>query len=169
MIDVQFAAAERADLVVGFTGPVPGRALREIAHLPGVLLTEAFRSVPVRLRAGTRTYRTAITGLPRDPMLRRLLDNDLRVHPPPRDGLLLSRRLGRTPAPAVRANRRHRGPRGRATASELPVVGLVDDLIGLGAYMQIGTLNRLMGEARQHQRPSASLHRRPTLSRCAGC
>ena len=47
MIDVQFAAVERADVIVGFTDAVPGRAVREMAQLPGVLLAEAYRAVPV--------------------------------------------------------------------------------------------------------------------------
>ncbi len=67
MIDVQFAAVERADLIVSFTNPLPGRAEREIARLPGVLQAEAYRAVPVQLRAGTRSYRTAITGCRRSP------------------------------------------------------------------------------------------------------
>ena len=64
MINVQFSAVDRSDVMASFTNAVPGRAAREIARLPGVLLVEAYRTVPVELRAGTHTYRTAITGLP---------------------------------------------------------------------------------------------------------
>ena len=147
MVDVQFAAAERADLVVGFTTAVPGRARREIARLPGVLVTEAYRVVPVRLRAGQHSYRTAITGLPPHPLLRRLVGADLRVVQPPRDGLLLSARL-------ARRLHVHPGERvgvevleGKRLRTALPVTGLLDDLLGLGAYIQIGPLDRLLGEA----------------------
>ena len=51
--------------------------------------------VPVELRAGTRTYRTAITGLPAKPVLRQLVDSQMRVHLPRPDGLLLSQLLAR--------------------------------------------------------------------------
>ena len=68
MINVQFSAVDRSDVTVTFTNPVPGRAAREIAHLPGVLQVEAYRAVPVELRAGTHTYRTAIIGLPAEPV-----------------------------------------------------------------------------------------------------
>jgi putative ABC transport system permease protein len=94
MIAAQFAAAERGDATLSFAEPVRGRALHEVEHLPGVVSAEAFRSVPVRLRAGQRSYRTAISGVPEDARLRRLLDADLRVIPVPENGLLLSRRLG---------------------------------------------------------------------------
>ena len=147
MIDVQFAAADRSDLVVGFTTATPERARNEIAHLPGVLVTEAWRMVPVRLRAGQHSYRTAITGLPANPVLRRLVDANLGIATPPRDGLLLSSglahrlklRVGQTVAIEVLE--------GKRIHTELPVVGLLDELLGIGAYIQIDTLNRLMGEA----------------------
>ncbi len=147
MIDVQFAAAERADLVVGFTTPVPSRAQREIAQLPGVLTTEAYRSVPVRLRSGQHSYRTAITGLPPNPVLRRLVDADLRVTPPPRNGLLLSTRLARRldvhPGETVGVEILE----GKRLHTDMVVAGLLDELLGIGAYTQIGEVNRLMGEA----------------------
>ena len=147
MIDVQFATADRTDLVVGFTTPVPRRAQYEIAHLPGVLATEGYRSVPVRLRAAHRGYRTAITGLPPDPVLRRLVDLDLRVVPPPRDGLLLSGRLARRlrvqPGETVAIDVLE----GKRIHAELPVAGLLNELLGIGAYIQIDTLNGLLGEA----------------------
>jgi putative ABC transport system permease protein len=147
MIDVQFAAADRADVVVGFTTAVPGRAQREIAHLPGVLMTEAYRIVPVRLRAGQYSYRTAITGLPPNPVLRRLVNADLRVVPPPEDGLLLSSRLARRldlhPGQVVAVEILE----SQQIHTQMPVVGLLDELLGIGAYIQIGALNRLLGEA----------------------
>ncbi len=93
MINVQFSAVDRSDVTVTFTNAVPGRAAREIARLPGVLQVEAYRVVPVELRAGTHTYRTAITGLPAKAVLRQLVDNQMRIHQPRPDGLLLSQRL----------------------------------------------------------------------------
>jgi putative ABC transport system permease protein len=146
MIAVQFGAAERSDAVVTFTDAVPGRARHEIERMPGVISTEGFRSVPVRLRAGHRSYRTAISGLPPHAKLRQLLDADLHVIAIPSDGLLLSRRLG---------DRLDIGPgstiavevlEGDRPIRQVPIVGVVDDVIGLAAYMEIGALNRLMRE-----------------------
>ena len=147
MIDVQFAVAERGDVVIGFATAVPGRAQREIAHLPGVLTTEAYRSVAVRLRAGQRSYRTALTGLPSAPVLRRLVDVDLRVVPPPRGGLLLSTRLARRldlhPGDSVDVEVLE----GKRPHVAMTVAGLLDELLGIGAYLRIDALNRLMDEA----------------------
>ena len=102
--------------------------------------------MPVRLRAGQRSYRTAISGLSPDARLRQLLDAELRVVAVPEDGLLLSRRLG---------ERLHVSPGDVVTVEvleadrpvrQVPVAGLVDDMIGLTAYMRISALNRLMRE-----------------------
>jgi ABC-type lipoprotein release transport system permease subunit len=148
LITVQFYALERAHVTVTFTDPVNDRARAEIAHLPGVLRTEVSRSVPVRLRAGHYTYRTAVIGLPEHAELRRLLDAALREVPLPPDGLLLTDRL------AQRLNV-HAGDtvtltalEGTRVTREVRVVGLVRELVGLSAYMDLEALNRLMGEGR---------------------
>lgn len=146
MIAVQFTAADRSDATVTFTGPVRARGWREVAGLPGVISAEGYRSVPVRLRVGPRSYRTAISGIPDGAQLRQLLDRKLALITVPPDGLLLSRRLSVRlsvlPGDAVtvevlEADRPVR---------QVPVVALVDDIIGLNAYMNLGALNRLMRE-----------------------
>jgi putative ABC transport system permease protein len=146
MIAVQFFAIERGDVTVTFTDPVSKRAQGEIARLPGVLRTEGVRVVPVRLRAGHRSYRTAILGLPEGASLRRVLDADLRALPLPREGLLLTDRLGErlglSPGDVILVETLE----GTRVRREVVVSRLVNDLVGMSAYMQVGTLNRLMSE-----------------------
>ncbi len=146
MTTVQFALAERGDTTVAFTRPVTLRTVRELAHLPGVLEVEAYRTVPVQLRAGHRRYRTAVLGVPEDARLRRLLDAEARPVAVPPDGLLLTRQL---------ADRLHLAPgdpvlvdvrEGKRPQREVPVAGLVDDLVGLSAYMDRDALNRVLEE-----------------------
>lgn len=146
LIDVQFYMADRGDVNVVFVNPVARSALYEIGRLPGVLRTEEVRSVPVRLRAGHHTYRTAVSGFPPDAQLRQLLDTGLRRVPLPPDGILLSQRLAerlevkpgdRLLLESLEATRARR---------EAVVAGVVNDLVGLSAYMDIAALNRLMGE-----------------------
>ena len=146
LIDVQFYRADRGDVNVVFVNPVARSALHEISRLPGVLRTEEVRAVPVRLRAGHHTYRTAVSGFPPEAQLRQLLDTDLRRVPLPPDGILLSRRLAerleiepgdRLILESLEATRATR---------EAVLTGVVNDLIGLSAYMDIAALNRLMSE-----------------------
>lgn len=146
LIDVQFSMADRGDVNVVFVNPVARSALYEIGRLPGVLRTEEVRSVPVRLRAGHHTYRTAVSGFPPDAKLRQLLDTDLHRVPLPPDGILLSQRLAERLA--VKPGDRLMLESLEATRAkrEAVVAGVVNDLVGLSAYMDITALNRLMGE-----------------------
>jgi putative ABC transport system permease protein len=146
MIDVQFEAAQPADVLIALVEPQDARAGREVAALPGVLLTEGSRDVPVRLVAGHRYYRTVVQGLPTASELRRPLNADLARIPIPAEGLLLTdrlaARLGVAPGDAISVEVLE----GDRRARDVPVVGIVHDLIGLSAYMNLGALNRLMGE-----------------------
>lgn len=146
MVLVQFNAAERADAIVGFSDPVSMRALHELERYPGVKDVEGLRSVPVRLRAQHRSYRTAIIGVARDARLRRLLDAQDRPLTVPPEGIMLTDRLAErliVEPGGVLAVEILEGQRPRRY---LTVTGLVNDLIGLSAYMDIDALNRLAGE-----------------------
>ncbi len=146
MITVQFFAIERGDATVTFTEPVTFRACREIEHLPGVLQVEGFRTVPVRLWAGHRSYRTAVLGLPENATLRRLLNEELQPIPVATEGLLLTDRLGERlglrPGDRVLVEVLE----GTRVRREIEVIRLVNDLFGMSAYMEIRALNRLMSE-----------------------
>jgi putative ABC transport system permease protein len=147
MVNVQFNLAERASAVVSFTDPVSGAATRGIAHMAGVSYAEGTRFVPVNLRAGRNSYRTVISGLGADTRLRRLLDADLNVVAVPPGGLLLSKRLATRLDVARGDHISSEVLEAERPRVELIVSGLVDDLVGLSAYMDRSALNRLMREA----------------------
>src|SRR5690606_28695925 len=90
MLDVQFRLAERDDISVMFVEPTSYSALLDLQRLPGVEYAEGFRSVPVRLRVGHRTYRTSILGVLPGGDLYRTLDGDLKPVETPEGGLVLT-------------------------------------------------------------------------------
>ena len=137
LITVQFHALDRADVTLTFTNPVHARARAEIAHLPGVLRTEVWR-----------TYRTAVTGLPTQTELRRVLDAALREVPLPPNGLLLTDRLAQRLRIKIGDTVTLAVLEGTRVRREVRVVGLVHELVGLSAYMDLEALHRLMGEGR---------------------
>jgi putative ABC transport system permease protein len=157
MVEVQFNSAERADAVVGFPDPVSVRALHELEHFPGVEYVEGLRFVPVRLRAQHHSYRTAIIGVTGDARLRRLLDSRNRPVSVPPGGIMLTdrlaERLGVRPGDTVRVEILE----GQRPRRDLPVMGLVNDMIGLSAYMEIDALNRLIGEGESISAAAISL------------
>ena len=146
MIEVQFNLVERGNIGVTFPHPLDRAIIGDLAREPGVLVVEGQRIVPVRLRAGQRSYLTSITGLRAGSELRRPHDSELRPIDVPPDGVTLTRRL---------ADRLGVGPgdiitievmEGRRSKRDLPVNGIVDESLGMASYMNVDTLNRLTGE-----------------------
>ena len=147
LIDEQFTLTMRQDATLTFVEPRPARVSHDVAHLPGVLDIEPARIVPARLRAGTRSRTLAITGLAPAPHLTRVID---RVYGPvelPPDGLLLSRILGDVLGVAVGDTVRVEVLEGRRPARDVAIAGLVDDSLGLQAYMRLEPLRRMLRES----------------------
>jgi putative ABC transport system permease protein len=146
MMEVQFGLAQRDDLAVRFVEPTSRRALYSLEALPGVQHAEGFRAVPVRLRHGHRSYRTALQGVDPEGALHRLLDRDLeRIELPP-EGLVLTEFLAELlavePGDMVTAEVLE----GSRPTLQIPVAGLAKQYLGVGAYLPRPALNRLMGE-----------------------
>jgi putative ABC transport system permease protein len=146
LMDQQFTMAMRQDATVMFAEPRSGRARHDVAHLPGVLDLEPMRSVAVRFRAGQRTRTLAIMGLPETPHLNRVLDRDGRARSLPPDGLVLSRMLGNILDLEAGGTLQVEVLEGRRPVRDLPVAALVDDSLGLQAYMRIDALQRMLRE-----------------------
>ena len=146
LIANQFFVAEREDVTVTFVEPRSAAAVFELAHLPGVLEVEPQRIVPARIRFGHRYRNLAITGMAPDAQLRRIVDAHGRVVPLPTTGLVLSQLLARTlgarPGDVVDVEILE----GRRDRLQLPVTALVDDVIGLSAYVDLETLHQLLHE-----------------------
>jgi putative ABC transport system permease protein len=146
LIDQQFVQTIRYDAAVTFVEPRSGRVRHDLRHLPGVLTVESTRVVPARLRAGHRMRTLAISGVPSMPELSRVLDRERGPLAVPADGLLISTMLARIldvrPGDRIHVEVLE----GRRPAADLPVVGLVDDSMGLQAYLEIGALRRFLRE-----------------------
>jgi len=143
---LQFEVSEREDLTVTLDEARAWRAVGDAAHIPGVVAAEGERQVPVRLRAGHRTRTTAILGVAPDADLHRILGADRRPLILPPSGLSLSRPLAESlglragdpvDIEVLESDRRK---------LRVPVAALVDDLLGISAYMDAAGLSALMGQ-----------------------
>jgi putative ABC transport system permease protein len=147
LILTQFSVAERQDVTVTFVEPRSAAAAYALERLPGVLAVEPQRTVPARLRAAHRTRNLALTGVPVDPRLRRIVDRDGRAVGMPPSGLVLSRQLGQVldvqagDVVTVEVLEGHR------PILDLEVTGLVDDVLGISAYMNMERLHDVMRES----------------------
>jgi putative ABC transport system permease protein len=146
LIQVQFNTIQRDDAMITFIEPRPARTRHEIAQLPGVLYAEPFRSVAAQLRMGHRTQKVAILGLSATGELRHLVDRNLQPVDLPMDGIVLSTKLAEILHIQADQTLTAEVLEGARPTLKIPVVGLVDELIGLSAYMDVDALNRLMQE-----------------------
>jgi putative ABC transport system permease protein len=146
LIDVQFNRMQRDDVTVVFNQPRSARAQFELAHLPGVLYAEPFRTVAAELQFEHRTYKVAITGLEPNSELRNLLDAQLNPIDLPLDGILLTDKLAEILGVQTGEVLTVNVLEGAKPIRQVVLTGVVDELVGLSAYMDIHALNRLMRE-----------------------
>lgn len=144
--ETEFGQVHRQNLVVSFFGPTSQRALYESISLPGVVDGEAFRAVPVRLRNGHRTYRTQIEGLQPDARLRRIFDAEGKAVVPPEEGVLMTDYLAGMMGLGVGDLVTVEVLEGERPVKKVPIAGLMSQSVGVGVYMRLDSLNRLLHE-----------------------
>jgi putative ABC transport system permease protein len=146
LINEQFELSMRQDATVNFVEPRSVRATYEVEHLPGVMDVEPQRSTPVGLRNGPRSRTLAIAGVPAAPRLNRIIDRAGGPVLLPDDGLVLSKMLGGLLGVSAGQVLQVEVLEGKRPVRDVQVAALVDDSIGLQAYMRIDALRRLLRE-----------------------
>jgi putative ABC transport system permease protein len=142
----QFTSVMRQDATIAFVQPRAPGALHDVRHLPGVIDIEPIRAVPVRLRAGVHARTVALTGLPDAPHLNRVVDRRTGAMDMPPSGVVLSRALADVLDVAPGRQLQVEVLEGRRGVYQVGVAALVDDTLGLNAYMRGAALGRLLRE-----------------------
>jgi len=146
MIDTVYFRADRQDATLSFNDEREASALQAVKQLPGVMAAEPFRTVSVRLRKGHLSRKLAITGKPSNTNLSRVLDLELEPVLLPGTGIVLGKRtadlIGANAGDIINVevldDRRGTYP--------VAVTQVIQTYLGLGAYMEIGALNRMLKE-----------------------
>ncbi|MFA5506223.1 MAG: FtsX-like permease family protein [Vulcanimicrobiota bacterium] len=153
LIDREFRTAQKQDVTVLLREARDTISVtREFQTLPGVERVECHLNSPARLSAlnGSGAQREVLlSGLAPDP----ILENPLRLTPAiaegfdnSGEGLYLARKLGEVLQVDRGARLEVELRSGSRRTYEVPVAGLVDTSLGLGAYLPARELSRLMGE-----------------------
>jgi len=147
MVDVQFRQASREDLALAFIDPTSGRALHELAALPGVDYVEGYRDVPAILRFGQYRHRAALFGIQPEGRLHRSLDSRLKPVAVPPGGVVLTDYLANDilhvkPGDMLTVEVLE----GSRPIRQVPVLGITQQYLGVSAYMQKDSVNALMRE-----------------------
>jgi putative ABC transport system permease protein len=146
MMHAQFNVAQKQDLDITLYEPVSISALSSLRVLPGVEYVEGQRVVPVRLKYQQRSYRTAIQGLSPDSQLQSVLDLDLNAIEIPQQGLMVTEHLADKLGFKVGDSIEIELLEGHRFSRRVTVTHLSQQYMGLGAYMSLESLNRLMRE-----------------------
>jgi putative ABC transport system permease protein len=149
MVDIAFHQTDRQDATINFTDAVSSRTVEAVAHLPGVLRVEPYRSASVRLSNGPRSRRLTIIGKPVGMDLSRVLDINLRPTRLPETGLMLGTRVAALLALKAGDLVDVEVLEGRRYTTRVPVTGIIESYFGLVVFMDIDALNSLLGEGRR--------------------
>lgn len=147
LIDSAFHQSNRQDAILLFSPDLPENALGDVTNLPGVIQAEGQSIQAAVLRHGHLEKDVAIEARRPGTDLSRIVDGQGRIINVPPDGIQLSQRLAaqlNVQAGDV-IDAEFLG--GRNETHRLRVTGTVPQYIGLGAYMDFETLNRLLRQA----------------------
>ena len=146
IVDASFNLGMRGDIVVWTVEPVDAGAARSLARIPGVTQVEPGRRVEVRFVNGQRSEVGLVQGRAAPPELQRIIDIRGRSVALPHDGLLMGERLARKldlrTGDLVTIELRE----GRRYVRQVAIEQTLRDMMGLNAYMDRRSLNRLIGE-----------------------
>ncbi len=112
-----------------------------------MLRAEPFRTVAVKLKHRSAERRMALVGKPADAELARVLSGDLKPVVLPPHGIVLSKSAADILGLRVGDMAEIEVLEGRKQKLLQPVSAIITGYIGLTAYMELGAMNRMLGEA----------------------
>jgi putative ABC transport system permease protein len=156
VMDEIFLREHREDMIVTFARSRPRRALGELEAIPGVMLAEGQRAVPVRLRSGTRSRDVVLTGVPAGSELRQIIGDAARPLELPSAGIIVTDRLADILGVRVGDVLEAEILEGDWPTREVAVAALVSEPFGLQAYARSDLVDGLL---RQEPRITGALLR----------
>lgn len=146
LLGFQWDTVQRQDLTVGLIEPRAESVLHALRRLPGVQAVEPLRSVPARIRFGNRSRQLAVTGFPAEALHNRVINRHWRQLPLQPGGLITSAKLAEVLGARPGDTLEIEFLEGRRRICPVVLLAVSEDLTGMGAHMEIRTLNRLLGE-----------------------
>jgi putative ABC transport system permease protein len=146
LFELVFEQAQRDDIEVGFSAPMPASVTNEIAHLPGVVAAEGLRTVPVRARALSRYRDVALVGHDDGPSLRSVPQWPMRPFVAPPAGVAVSRKLAEILDVKVGESIDLEVLEGDRRTVRVAISALLDDVFGLSVHASLDTVRRLLDE-----------------------
>jgi putative ABC transport system permease protein len=146
ILDTQFTLSLRGDVTVWMNDPVNDNVRHELARLPGVTGVESTRFVAVRFIRGQHQERSMIRGYAARADLYRVIDAEARETVLEGRGLVMTDRLARKLNLHVGEPVQVEVLEGKERRFEMVLGATVEETLGLNAYVDRVTLNRLLGD-----------------------
>jgi putative ABC transport system permease protein len=141
-----FGELQREDVALGFSDPKSSIILNEIERLPGVMSAEPMRIASADLVSEHRKHRGTVQGIAADAQLTRIFDVRRGPLPVAAEGLTINQRLAEKLQVGIGDDITVRILEGRRPTINVPVAAIYNAYIGMIAYMELSTLNRLLGD-----------------------
>ncbi len=141
-----FNEVQREDVALGFTEVRETSVIHDVGRLPGVLFAEPLRIVSADLLADHLKHRGTIHGVANGARLNRIYDVERGALPVPDEGVVLTRKLAEKLGLGVGDQISVNVLEGSRPQLGTRVVDVYDSHIGMFAYMNLDTLNTLLGD-----------------------
>jgi putative ABC transport system permease protein len=146
LMETQFKQVLTGDVSIGFIEASPSGIEHDMARLAHVTAVEGARTMAARLVHENHSWRGTLQGKVAQPELHRIVGLKGQVFTPSRDGLLLTDRLAERlmvrPGDTVRVEFLE----GRLETVDLVVTGVVPEMMGMNAYIERHSLNKILHE-----------------------
>lgn len=146
LINIQFLKSQQEDATVTFIQPLQNNVLIELKNLPGVINSEGYRVVPVKINSQHYTEQTSLFGIPEDATLKVLLDQNLKAIQIPAHALIISEGLAERLHAKIGDDIHIEILEGNRAKTVLNIQGIVKDYVGMFAYTNIIVVNKLLDE-----------------------
>jgi putative ABC transport system permease protein len=121
-------------------------AMHHLRQLPGVIAAEPYRSAVVRIHFAHRHRQIGIQGLPADGLHNRIIGAGHRQIALRSSGIVISTKLAEILGAVVGDTLVVETLEGKQVSVPVTLVGMSEDFAGLSAYMELASLNRMLGE-----------------------
>lgn len=146
VLDFQWDVVQRQDLGIGLVEPAHYKVKHLLNQLPGVVTVEPFRHAFVRISFGHQRRQLGLQGIPPEGLHNRVLDENSRRITLPPEGIVISAKLAQILGAQVGDLLTVEFLEGKRPTRFVPLVGLAQDFAGTAAYMDMRSVNRLLGE-----------------------
>lgn len=146
LIDVTYFQSSRHDASIGFSEMENRRVVEDVKRLPAVLNVEPYRTVSATIRNKHYEKRLGLSGVLKGADLQRVLDLDLKPIDLPQTGAVVSETLAEQLRLGIGDMVTIEVKEGKQRVIEVPVVSLLQSYLGLNIYLDLMTLNNLLGD-----------------------